>query len=126
VTGGRPPALTTSTAPGFAPLVGHGPLDHAGSLFQQRLPVAGAGIAVPAPYTGSMCGRFTLRTKRVAEHFGIPVAEIPPRYNIAPTQEVLAARAAGAEREVVNLRWGLILRAARSRRSGAAGPPRRA
>jgi putative SOS response-associated peptidase YedK len=53
-----------------------------------------------APYTGPMCGRFTLRTKReeLAEQFGIPVAEIPPRYNIARTQEVLAVRAAGAGR----------------------------
>jgi putative SOS response-associated peptidase YedK len=57
-----------------------------------------------------MCGRFTLRTKReeLAEHFGIPVAEIPPRYNIAPTQEVTAVRDAGAGRELVSLRWGLI------------------
>jgi putative SOS response-associated peptidase YedK len=44
----------------------------------------------------------------LAELFGVPAAEIPPRYNIAPTQEVTAVRAAGAGRELVNLRWGLI------------------
>jgi putative SOS response-associated peptidase YedK len=49
-----------------------------------------------------MCGRFTLRTKReeLAEHIGIPVTAIPPRYNIAPTQEVPAIPAAGAGRVV--------------------------
>jgi putative SOS response-associated peptidase YedK len=68
-----------------------------------------------------MCGRFTLRTRReeLAEHFGIPVAEIPPRYNIAPTQEVLAVRAAGAGREAVNLRWGLLPSWAKDKKIGA-------
>jgi putative SOS response-associated peptidase YedK len=57
-----------------------------------------------------MCGRFTLRTKRedLAKLFDAVIPEIPPRYNIAPTQEVAAVRAAGAGRELVNLRWGLI------------------
>lgn len=60
-----------------------------------------------------MCGRFTLRTspQAVAQHFG--VAEFPlfePRYNIAPTQSVVAVRAAkeGAGREMCQLRWGLV------------------
>jgi putative SOS response-associated peptidase YedK len=36
---------------------------------------------------------------------------LPPRYNIAPTQDVLAIRLNEAgEREPVNLRWGLIPR----------------
>jgi putative SOS response-associated peptidase YedK len=60
-----------------------------------------------------MCGRFTLRTTRqeLAELFDVPAAEIPetpPRYNIAPTQDVTAVRAAGAGGELVHLRWGLV------------------
>jgi putative SOS response-associated peptidase YedK len=45
-----------------------------------------------------MCGRYTLRTpwRRISEYFGIPIADVPelfvPRFNIAPTQQVLAAR----------------------------------
>lgn len=42
-----------------------------------------------------MCGRFNLRTS-TAELAGIfqtlPFRELPPRYNIAPTQPVLAVR----------------------------------
>ena len=59
-----------------------------------------------------MCGRFTLRTPahRLAEAFG--VRELPnlrPRYNIAPSQDVVAIRAADdGTRELVLLRWGLI------------------
>ena len=59
-----------------------------------------------------MCGRFTLRTPahRLAEAFG--VRELPnlrPRYNIAPSQDVVAIRAADdGTRELVSLRWGLI------------------
>lgn len=60
-----------------------------------------------------MCGRFTIRARpqAIAETFG--VAEVPtlfPRYNVAPTQQVLAIRAAveTGMREPVLLRWGLI------------------
>ena len=58
-----------------------------------------------------MCGRFTLRTPahRLAEAFG--VRELPnlrPRYNIAPSQDVVAIRRAADGRELVSLRWGLI------------------
>lgn len=64
-----------------------------------------------------MCGRFTLRTPAAAlvEQFGLPLFEnaenpLPPRYNIAPTQLVLAVRNAAdsGRREAVMLRWGLI------------------
>lgn len=62
----------------------------------------------------AMCGRFTLKTKpeQLAEQFDLP--EVPwfePRYNIAPTQPVVAVRApggTGAGREAALLRWGLI------------------
>ncbi|HEX9743415.1 MAG TPA: SOS response-associated peptidase [Nitrospiraceae bacterium] len=60
-----------------------------------------------------MCGRFTLATPAeiVAEFFELTEAPaLPPRYNIAPTQPVVAiviARAS-ARRELRNLRWGLV------------------
>jgi putative SOS response-associated peptidase YedK len=59
-----------------------------------------------------MCGRFTLFATpvEVAGLFDAPAVEWPPRYNIAPTQQVLACRldpATGA-RSLVPLRWGLV------------------
>ncbi len=59
-----------------------------------------------------MCGRFTLTrpARDVAEHFHldqIPTAE--PRWNIAPTQSVLAVRRREpSATEAVLLRWGLV------------------
>src|SRR5262245_22224121 len=65
-----------------------------------------------------MCARFTLRTKlnlllqqfsaelqsELAEHD----SELPPRFNIAPSQEVLAVRMIDGQRRMGNLQWGLI------------------
>ena len=58
-----------------------------------------------------MCGRFTLKTPR-----GIPLShlarvdlnDLVPRYNIAPSQDVLAIVQHGPEREATFLQWGLI------------------
>jgi putative SOS response-associated peptidase YedK len=65
-----------------------------------------------------MCGRFTLRTPMTVliEHFqlGLEAArQLPllvPRYNIAPTQDILIVRAEAksGEREAAMLRWGLV------------------
>jgi putative SOS response-associated peptidase YedK len=60
-----------------------------------------------------MCGRFTLATekKEIEEHFPLfDVPDLTPRFNIAPTQEVAAARILpdGPKREVALLRWGLV------------------
>jgi putative SOS response-associated peptidase YedK len=58
-----------------------------------------------------MCGRFTLRApaERVKREFRLEEApSVEARYNIAPTQSVLAVRRASDEREAVLLRWGLI------------------
>lgn len=58
-----------------------------------------------------MCGRFTLRApaERVKRDFRLEeVPSIEARYNIAPTQGVLAVRCASDEREAVTLKWGLI------------------
>ena len=61
-----------------------------------------------------MCGRFTLTNpnpRRLRLRFGITEeAEIEeaPRFNIAPTDPVLAVRERADEREIGKLRWGLI------------------
>jgi putative SOS response-associated peptidase YedK len=59
-----------------------------------------------------MCARYTLTAppSLVAELFGVDVElGLKPRYNIAPTQEVLALRTdPDGDRQAVNLRWGLI------------------
>ncbi len=59
-----------------------------------------------------MCGRYTLSTPagRLAEEFRVDegAVEIPPSYNIAPTQEVAAVLAEGDRRRLEMLRWGLV------------------
>src|SRR5207244_9568748 len=57
-----------------------------------------------------MCGRFSLHVdiNTVAQHFGVPATlETSPRYNVAPTQEVVSIMRNGASRLAL-LRWGLI------------------
>ena len=65
-----------------------------------------------------MCGRFALTTpaQLIAEAFGaaapragfLPDSSLPPRYNIAPTQQALIVRACEGRRELAAMRWGLI------------------
>lgn len=60
-----------------------------------------------------MCGRYTLRARlnRLLEIYAAETQiEWEPRYNIAPTQDVIAIRRAedSDQREAVLLRWGLI------------------
>src|SRR5262245_39390258 len=62
-----------------------------------------------------MCGRFSLTSPRQALRdlfplFDLPNPDAPARYNVAPTQAVLAVRvpAEGAQGEAVALRWGLV------------------
>jgi putative SOS response-associated peptidase YedK len=60
-----------------------------------------------------MCGRYTLHTEKeaLAERFGFDPAALaaqPPRYNIAPTQNILTLRAAGGAREPRLMRWGFV------------------
>ena len=59
-----------------------------------------------------MCGRFTLRTPTpvLIEHFGMgKIPELPPRFNIAPTQDVAVVRnSSDDDRQWAMLRWGLI------------------
>ena len=59
-----------------------------------------------------MCGRFNLRTNlsTVADVFDVAPrqVELPFRYNIAPTQTLVAIRQDEDERELFEPRWGLI------------------
>jgi putative SOS response-associated peptidase YedK len=59
-----------------------------------------------------MCGRFTLRTppNRLVEEFllAAPPPELFPRFNIAPTQDVLTIRNVEGQRLPAMLRWGLV------------------
>jgi putative SOS response-associated peptidase YedK len=60
-----------------------------------------------------MCGRFSLATPPdvLARQFELAeLPELPPRYNIAPTQPVAVVRASSgpAPREMVLMRWGLV------------------
>lgn len=58
-----------------------------------------------------MCGRFTLTLSaaQIEARFGVPMpACYKPRYNIAPTQEILALISDTQGRRIENFRWGLI------------------
>lgn len=59
-----------------------------------------------------MCGRYAIassRLRRIENALGIELPEVPPHYNIAPTQMVPVVRTTEAGGYVlVNMRWGLI------------------
>jgi putative SOS response-associated peptidase YedK len=58
-----------------------------------------------------MCGRFTLRDPRrvkLAHLDYFRPEDLIPRYNIAPTQNVLTIQQHGDDRETTLLHWGLI------------------
>lgn len=59
-----------------------------------------------------MCGRYVLyhSKKQIADRFKLthPTLEFEPRYNISPTQQVLAIIDTGEQRELTQFKWGLI------------------
>lgn len=58
----------------------------------------------------NMCGRYTLvsNVQTIAESFGVePTLEASPRYNIAPTQDIIAILK-DSSAHLALLRWGLI------------------
>jgi putative SOS response-associated peptidase YedK len=58
-----------------------------------------------------MCGRFTLNTtaNEIARQFYVEVNEtISPRYNIAPSQQILAIAQKEAARSLLMMKWGLV------------------
>lgn len=68
-----------------------------------------------------MCGRFTLTIdiNRVAQRFGVaPSLQVSPRYNVAPTQDVVTIMRNGTA-HLDLLRWGLIPSWAKDASGGA-------
>ena len=68
-----------------------------------------------------MCGRFALTSDAdtLAAEFGIAApAGLRPRYNIAPTQDVLVIRSDASIRSASTMRWGLIPLWAKDRKIG--------
>ena len=66
-----------------------------------------------------MCGRFTLSSESSDLHaeFGVdPPADYRPRYNIAPTQPVLAIVAGSSGWRTATLSWGLVPHWAKDRK----------
>jgi putative SOS response-associated peptidase YedK len=56
-----------------------------------------------------MCGRFQLKlAEEWLGELGLEMPDLAPRYNVAPTQEVLAVREDFGRREAALLRWGLV------------------
>ncbi len=59
-----------------------------------------------------MCGRYSITTapEALRRLFRLPGAlpNLPPRYNLAPTQDAPVVRQREGERELVMLRWGLV------------------
>lgn len=73
------------------------------------LPVPSATI--PSESETTMCGRFTLKTPAptLLSHFGLTdMPELPPRYNIAPTQPIATVLVLTGDREFRLMRWGLV------------------
>lgn len=75
-----------------------------------------------------MCGRFallspgeTLLATFEVETTPLDLAQLGPRYNVAPTQPVLAVRTAGphAQKELTFFRWGLVPSWAQDLKMGA-------
>jgi len=70
-----------------------------------------------------MCGRFALSAPvdAIRQHFKLrEEVALPPRYNIAPTQQVAVVRADGSgNNELVMMRWGLVPFWAEDSRIGA-------
>lgn len=58
-----------------------------------------------------MCGRFALSAPEpdLRRHFDVTVqVSLPPRYNIAPGQQIAILRPGSSGKELAMLRWGLI------------------
>jgi putative SOS response-associated peptidase YedK len=69
-----------------------------------------------------MCGRFALHANPqvIALQFGLASAhELPPRYNIAPTTDILVVRREEAAVRSALVRWGLVPRWAKDPAIGA-------
>jgi len=69
-----------------------------------------------------MCGRYTVAVdpQLLAERFGVGLPdEVVPRFNVAPTDPVLAVTRRHDERELLVARWGLVPHWAKDPKGGA-------
>ena len=69
-----------------------------------------------------MCGRYTVAVdpQLLAERFNVTLPEdIAPRFNVAPTDPVLALTERSAGRELMVARWGLVPHWAKDPKAGA-------
>jgi putative SOS response-associated peptidase YedK len=69
-----------------------------------------------------MCGRYTVAVdpRLLAERFGVTLPDdIVPRFNVAPTDPVLALTERSAGRELMVARWGLVPHWAKDPKAGA-------
>jgi putative SOS response-associated peptidase YedK len=69
-----------------------------------------------------MCGRYTVAVdpQLLAERFSVALPEdIAPRFNVAPTDPVLALTERSAGRELMVARWGLVPHWAKDAKGGA-------
>ena len=69
-----------------------------------------------------MCGRYTVAVdpQLLAERFNVALPEdIAPRFNVAPTDPVLAVTERSAGRELLIARWGLVPHWAKDAKGGA-------
>ena len=69
-----------------------------------------------------MCGRYTVAVdpQLLAERFGITLPDdFVPRFNVAPTDGVLALTERSAGRELMAARWGLVPHWAKDAKAGA-------
>ena len=58
-----------------------------------------------------MCGRFTLaypRADLIKRYRAVTMSDIEPRYNIAPSTDIVVIRDSGTGREILMMHWGLI------------------
>src|SRR5688572_18295657 len=82
---------------------------HRSDFSRNRLQVA---LSNQDSFRSHMCARYTLTApaSRVVEMFDLDLEmDIVPRYNIAPTQTVLAVRLdENQQREYAWFRWGLV------------------
>jgi putative SOS response-associated peptidase YedK len=77
---------------------------------------------VCARHNDGVCGRYTVAVdpQLLAERFNVALpGEIAPRFNVAPTDPVLALTERSAGRELMVARWGLIPHWAKDAKAGA-------
>src|SRR5271156_6577835 len=83
----------------------------------------GSRVTAAPPYARIMCGRYTNTAgiEELNDRFGVPIASDvgTRRFNIAPTEEVLAIVAPAGQPEARLLRWGLIPWWSKDRKGGS-------